>query len=77
VGRNHDPDLTDWVCEKHHDEQHEQMRRLGISLEYEPDPVKRHVTRLRAAALYDRARADAMDRWADELEKEFLERTEP
>jgi hypothetical protein len=70
VGRQHDPKLTDPLCEKHHREMHEQMRRAGISLTFEPDRVKRVATALRSAATYDRARADAMERWAELLDKE-------
>jgi hypothetical protein len=70
VGRQHDQNLTDPICEKHHREIHEQMRRAGIPLTFEPDPVKRVATALRSAAVYDRARADAMERWAELLDKE-------
>ena len=68
AGRYHDPQLKDRICEMHHREIHEQLWRLGISLRYEPDEVKRVALALRAAAVYDRARADAMDRWASLLE---------
>jgi hypothetical protein len=43
--------------------------RAGISPQYEPDEVKRVALALRAAAVYDRQRADAMERWAGVLEK--------
>ena len=69
-GRWHDPKLTAPVCEKHHREVHEEMRQAGVSLTFEPDRVKRVVMALRSAAIYDRARADAMDRWAELLEQE-------
>jgi len=68
AGRNHDPQLTDPLCPKHHRELHEQLRRAGMSLSFEPDPIKRVAKALRSAAVYDRARADAMDRWAASLE---------
>ena len=68
AGRNHDPQLTDPLCPKHHRELHEQLRRAGISLNFEPDLKKRVAKALRSAAVYDRARADAMDRWAASLE---------
>jgi len=58
----------------HHREIHEEMLSGGISLRYEPDPIKRVATALRAAAVYDRKRADAMDRWADLLESTYKER---
>jgi len=41
----------------------------GISPHHEPDEIKRVALALRAAAVYDRGRADAMDRWASVLEK--------
>jgi hypothetical protein len=68
AGRNHDPKLTDPLCEKHHRALHEQLRRAGVPLSLEPDPRKRVAKALRSAAIYDRARADAMDRWAASLD---------
>jgi hypothetical protein len=47
---------------------HEQLMGEGISPHYEPDEVKRVALALRAAAVYDRQRADAMERWATLLE---------
>ena len=67
AGRRHDPQLTDPLCEKHHRALHEQLRRAGVSLTFERDPKKRVAKALRSAAVYDRARADAMDRWAASL----------
>jgi len=69
AGRNHDPQLTDPLCEMHHRELHEQLRRAGVSFTFEPDPKKRVAKALRSAALYDRARADAMNRWAASLDQ--------
>jgi hypothetical protein len=68
AGRNHDDELIAQICETHHRAIHEQILRAGISLEYEPDPVKRVALALRAASVYDRARADAMERWASLLD---------
>jgi hypothetical protein len=68
AGRNHDPKLTDPLCEKHHRALHEQLRRAGVSLSFERDARKRVAKALRSAAVYDRARADAMDRWAASLD---------
>jgi len=48
---------------------HEQLMQAGISPHHEPDEIKRVALALRAAAVYDRGRADAMDRWASVLEK--------
>ena len=70
AGRKHDPKLTDSLCEKHHRALHEQLRRAGVPLSFEPDARKRVAKALRSVAVYDRARADAMDRWAASLEKE-------
>lgn len=67
AGKNHDPLLKVPLCEMHHREIHEQMLRAGISLRYEADPIARVATALRASAVYSRAQADAMDRWADLL----------
>jgi hypothetical protein len=71
AGRNHDPQLTAQICEMHHRAIHEQILRAGISLEYVPDEVERVALALRAASVYDRARADAMERWASLLEHNF------
>jgi hypothetical protein len=53
----------------HHRMIHEQLRQVGISPHYEPDKVKRVASALRSAAVYDRNRADAMERWASVLEQ--------
>ena len=67
AGRNHDSGLTAPVCEMHHRQQHEQMRRAGVSLRYEADPVTRVEMALRAMAVYRRAEADVMERMAELL----------
>lgn len=54
----------------HHREIHEQLLRAGVSLRYQPDPVRRVAQALRASAVYDRKQADAKERWADLLENE-------
>jgi hypothetical protein len=53
---------------------HEQMLRMGIDLRFQSDPVKKVALALRAAAVYDRTRADAMERWASLLESTSEER---
>jgi len=68
AGGHHDAQLTAPLCKMHHQEMHEQLLRAGIPLGYEPDVNRRVALALRAAAVYDRARADAMDRWASLLE---------
>jgi hypothetical protein len=68
AGKNHDPELKAPLCEMHHRQMHERMLRAGVSLRFERNPVKRTATAMRAMAVYCRAQADAMDRWADLLE---------
>jgi hypothetical protein len=68
AGRHHDSELVDNLCEKHHRAVHEEIRRAGIRLRFEPDKNKRIAMALRAVAVYDRARADALDRWAASLD---------
>jgi len=48
---------------------HEEMLRASIPLPFEADKRKRVAKALRAVAIYDRARADAMERWADTLDQ--------
>lgn len=69
AGKKHDAELTAPLCQKHHRDMHEAMLREGISLSVEPNKRKRIATALRATAIYDRARADAMERWAETLER--------
>ena len=69
AGKNHDSQLTAPLCKLHHREIHEQIARAGVSLRYEPNPVSRVAKALRASAIYDRAHADAKDRWADLLDQ--------
>ncbi len=68
AGRHHDSQLTAPICKRHHRELHEKMLRAGVSLRYEPDPVKRVAQALRASAVYDREQADAKERWAELLD---------
>jgi hypothetical protein len=74
--RKHDPHLTARLCEKHHREIHELLLRADVSPLFERNGVKRVALALRAAAVYDRARADAMERWADLLERTFNKRNQ-
>jgi hypothetical protein len=67
-GFYHDSELTTPLCKFHHRAIHEQMLRSDGSLSFEPKPAKRVAMALRLSAVYDRARADAMDRWADLLD---------
>lgn len=68
AGRRHDSKLTAPLCGVHHRAVHEQMRQAGIPLTREPNKLKRVANALRSAAVYDRNRADAMERWADALD---------
>ena len=68
AGRHHDSLLKASLCQMHHREVHEQLLRGGTSLKFERNRNKRVAMALRAAAVYDRARADAMDRWASSLD---------
>lgn len=65
AGRHHDAKLTAPLCERHHRGIHEEMLKAGIPLSFEPNPIKRVANALRAVALYDRRKADAMEHWAD------------
>jgi hypothetical protein len=53
----------------HHQIIHEQMRRSGVSLNFEPNPCKRVAMALRSIAVYHHAEADALVRMADLLEQ--------
>jgi hypothetical protein len=53
----------------HHRMMHEQMRRAGVSLVFEPNPCKRVAMALRSIAVYQYAQADAFVRMADLLEE--------
>ena len=68
AGRHHDAQLTVSLCQKHHREMHEKILRAGISLTYEPNKSRRVAKALRAVAVFDHAKADAMQRWADLLD---------
>lgn len=68
AGKNHDAQLTAPVCEMHHHRIHEQLLRSEISLRYEANPTRRIAAALRSSAVYDRAQADAKERWATSLE---------
>jgi len=67
AGRNHDAILTAPLCQKHHRQIHEELRKTNVPLRFESDRTKRVATALKAAAVYGRALADAMERWAGSL----------
>jgi hypothetical protein len=68
AGQNHDRELTAPLCQKHHREIHEQLLQAEISLLQQASTLQRIAFALRASALYDHRRADAMERWASALE---------
>ena len=68
AGKHHDSLLTAPLCRMHHRDIHEQLLRAGIPLTFEPDEFKRAALALRSMAVYDRARAGAMERWATLLD---------
>src|SRR6266566_4557022 len=68
-GRHHDAKLTAPLCGMHHRAIHEEMLQKGIPLSFERNTLKRAANALRAAALYDRRRADAMEGWADLIDR--------
>ena len=68
AGRRHDAQLTAPLCQKHHREMHEKLLRGEISLTFEPNTKKRVAKALRAVAIYDRDKAEAMERWANSLD---------
>jgi hypothetical protein len=67
AGQNHDPLLTDQLCEKHHRKIHELLLQAGVSLRFEQNPLKRAALALQAIAIYDVARAEAIQRLATSL----------
>jgi hypothetical protein len=69
AGRHHDLQLKAPLCEMHHREIHEQMRRAGVSLRFEPSQRKRVAMGLRGIAVYQHAQADALERMADLLDQ--------
>ena len=69
AGRNHDASLTYDLCEYHHWLLTQKRLDAGADMRFQSDPVKRVACALRADAVFCREHADAMERWADLLEK--------
>lgn len=69
AGRHHDAFLKAPLCEMHHRAVHEQMLQRGVSLKFERSRNKRVAMALRAVAVYDRAKAAAMERWANLIDQ--------
>ena len=51
LGRNHDPNLTAFVCLNCHALAHEALLNAGVDLQPESDPVKRVIQMLRAESV--------------------------
>jgi hypothetical protein len=69
AGKHSDAKLVAPLCQKHHRAIQEQLLTTGVPLSFEPDVVRRVANALRCAAVYDRERAEAMERWANSLEQ--------
>lgn len=70
LGRNHDPNLTVFLCRNCHALSHEHLLDAGVDLQSEPDPIKRVATMLRAEAVHFEMLAQTKRWQADLLEKE-------
>ena len=69
VGRNHDPDLSEFVCLNCHALVHDELLRdAEVDLKLEPDPVKRVAMMLRAEAVHFEMLASSKRRQAALLE---------
>lgn len=70
LGRNHDSDLTVFVCLNCHALVHDEMLPdADVDLEREPDPIKRVATMLRAEAVHFEMLANSKRKQADLLER--------
>jgi len=67
AGEEHDSLLKFPLCQKHHDEVTDGRRDAEISMEYEPDPIKRVALALKATSVFLHMLADALWRWAELL----------
>lgn len=70
LGRNHDPDLTIFVCQNCHVLSHERLLDAAIDLRPESDPRKRVATMLRAEAVHFEVLAHTKRQQAALLERE-------
>jgi hypothetical protein len=71
LGRNHDPDLTVFVCLNCHAMVHDEiLPNAGVDLELESDPIKRVAMMLRAEAVHLEMLARSKRRQATLLERE-------
>lgn len=70
LGRNHDPNLTVFVCRNCHALSHEHLLDAGVDLQSESDPIRRVATMLRAEAVHFEMLAQTKRQQAALLEKE-------
>lgn len=68
TSRKRDPELATVVCGSCHLEAHGRLTDAGIPMEMEGTVKARTASRLRAMAQFRRQEADALEKWADELE---------
>jgi len=72
VGRNHDPELTIFVCRNCHALMHERLLDSAVDLESTADPVGRVAMMLRAEAVHFEALARTKRNQAESLERRGL-----
>ena len=68
ASRRHDAELVAPVSPKGHKRVERNRRAAGVSRKHQSNPVKRTIQRLRSSAVFKELEAEAMARWADELE---------
>lgn len=69
LGRNHDPDLTVFVCRNCHALAHERLLDARVDLQPESDPIKQVATMLNAEAVHHEALARTKRKQAALLER--------
>jgi hypothetical protein len=69
ASRQHDRDLIAPVSYKAHQRVERNRRAAGVRRQREKSLVKRTIQRLRSSAVFKELEAEAMARWADDLEK--------
>lgn len=68
ASRQHDPELVAPVCKKGHRRLERNRDAAKVSRKYEPNVVKRTIQRLKSSAVFKELEAEAMWRWAEDLE---------
>jgi len=69
ASRQHDRDLVAPVSRNAHQRLERNRRAAGVRRQRETSLVKRTIQRLRSSAVFKELEAEAMTRWADDLEK--------